>query len=426
VSTLSDRDVGSPDRLRSTLGREAERFQLAPVTISPQPATVLHARVVAGTGGGPEKTILRSARYASRVELDMSALYLHPRGDAGIETIQQRADALECQLLTIGERGAIDPGTIRHTLRVCREQNVTVWHAHDYKTDLLGLLLRRWHKMKLVTTLHGYTWDTWRTQLYYRIDSSILRHYDHVIAVSPQLADHARRCGVPADKLSYIPNGIRLEEAHSQTTREVVRDAWGLPQEAEVIGVVARHSVEKGVDRAIRVFSQLSTDRENLRLMLIGDGPERATLERLAAELGVADRVVFCGWQKRPTDFYPAMDLLLLPSYTEGLPNVVLEAMANRVAIAATRVGAVPDVLDAGDCGVLLEDDEVAWPDAIATFMANHLLRQRFVRRAERRVAERFTFDRRMRDVFAVYDGLLGTGYAARLDSHEPILRQAA
>jgi len=387
---------------------------------------VLHARVVAGTGGGPEKTILRSEAYARRAGLGMSSLYLHPTGDPGIEAIRRRAESLDCSLLTVGERGPIDPGTVRQALRVCREQGVTVWHAHDYKTDLLGLVLRRWHSMKLVTTLHGYTWDTWRTQLYYRIDSSILRHYDRVVAVSPQLADHARRCGVQESRLTYIPNGIQVAEAESTRSRDAVRSEWGIDQDATVIGVVARHSVEKGVDRAIRAFSQLSPASENLRLMLIGDGPERARLEQLTAGLGVADRVVFCGWQKQTTGFYSAMDLLFLPSHTEGLPNVVLEAMVNRVPVAATRVGAVSDVLDGGGCGLLLDDDEASWPAVIGELLGNRVVREMFARRGERRVGERYTFDRRMRDVFEVYDRALGTDYASALTAGEQALPLAA
>jgi len=387
---------------------------------------VLHARVVAGTGGGPEKTILRSAGYADAAGLGMSAMYLHPQGDLGITAIEHAAREQGCDFNAVGERGPIDPNTIRRALRVCRECGITVWHAHDYKTDLLGLVLRRWHPMKLVTTLHGYTWETWRTQLYYRIDSSILRHYDHVIAVSPQLQTHARKCGVLKDRLSYIPNGIRMAEAISSRTQRGVREAWGMADDDYVVGVVARHSIEKGVDRAVRAFADFSKRCSRARLMLIGDGPQRASLASLARELGVADRVTFCGWQECTQDFYPAMDVLLLPSHTEGLPNVVLEAMVNRVPVVATQVGAVPDVLVHGACGRLLDDDEATWPAVLAACATDAQAQRAMALRGEARVGERFTFDRRMRDVFAVYDALLATRYADALVPREMPLSRAA
>lgn len=365
----------------------------------PNRPTILHVRIVAGSGGGPDKTILRSPRYIDPAQLRMAAAYIHPEGDAGIETIRQHAAAQGCELHTIAERGALDVRTFHRMLKLCRELDVTVWHGHDYKSNLMGLALRRLHPMRLVTTAHGWTHETARTRLYYRIDNHCLPRYEQVVAVSPLLEKHCRKLGIKANKLTYIPNGIELDQ-YTPAPREA-HDTFD-------IGVVGRLSVEKGVDRAIDTVATLVRKYPNVRLHLIGDGPQRAALEHRANELSLARHVTFHGWQKQTIPFYNRMDMLLLPSHTEGLPNAVLEAMAMNVPVAATDVGGVSDLLNDGQCGVMLQPTEPqAWPVVIAPLIVSPARREEFARRARRRVEQRFTFEKRMQSMLGVYERIL-------------------
>ena len=159
-------------------------------------STVLHVRVVTSYGGGPDKTIARSAQYANDTPYRIGAAYIHSHRDRAIATLQQNAHHKGCPLWTIGESGPVDPRTLRRLLQLCRAQNVSIWHGHDYKSNLYGLLLRRWWPMKLVTTVHGWTKHTARTRVYYHIDNWCLRHYDHVIVVNHHLVEHCLRHGV--------------------------------------------------------------------------------------------------------------------------------------------------------------------------------------------------------------------------------------
>jgi len=293
-------------------------------------------------------------------------------------------------------------------LELCRDLKIDIWHGHDYKSNLIGLLLKRFHKMKLVTTAHGFTRETWRTRLYYHVDNLAMLGYDKVVAVSPKLVDHCARHGVNPDRLTYIPNAI--DSAEYQRTRSTAnaKTQLGLTQDTCAIGVMGRLSTEKGVDRAIRMMPALIAAHPHVELHLVGDGPERENLERLAEKLGVADAVHFWGWQAQTKQLYEAMDLLLLPSRTEGLPNVVLEAMAMGVPVAATNVGGVSDLLDRGTCGLILPNVEARWADRLAPLLSQPSLLKTYASAAHERVQSAFSFHRRMSRIAGIYDDVMG------------------
>ncbi|MGB0768166.1 MAG: glycosyltransferase, partial [Phycisphaeraceae bacterium] len=240
------------------------------------------------------------------------------------------------------------------------------------------------------------------------------------LAVSPTLMRDAAEHGVHPDRLRLVPNAIDLAEFARRQTREQAKRSFNLDATEHAIGVVARFSVEKGVDRAIRLFAQLRAQRPGLRLHLIGDGPQRAALERLADELNAADAIRWWGWQRDTRPIVEAMDTMLLTSHTEGLPNSVLEAMAVGLPVAATPVGAVPEVLDAGDCGVLLDADESRWCDQVLPLIDHPIVRERLLCAAWMRVNARYDFANRMRRVACIYDELLD------IEQPSQALRQAA
>lgn len=372
-----------------------------------KPITILHARVVTGAGGGPDKTILRSAAGLNGKRYRCAAAYIHPIGDSGIEQLRITAAKFGMAMHAIPERGPFDPRTLRMLLEICRRQHVDVWHAHDYKTDILGRLIRRRHPMKLVSTMHGFTGETWRTRLYAKLSHAALCGYDRVLAVSPLLMRYATEHGIHPEKLRHVPNAIDLKEYTRRMPRAQAKDEFGLTRDEHAIGVVARFSVEKGVDRAITLFAQLNRQRPNTRLHLIGDGPQREALERLADDLGVMHAIRWWGWQQDTRPVMQAMDSLLLTSHTEGLPNAVLEAMAIGLPVAATAVGALPDVLDGGACGVLLGEDDSRWAKQVAPLLDQPLYRERLLCAAWVRVQDRYDFASRMRRVEAIYDELL-------------------
>src|SRR5260370_31494462 len=151
------------------------------------PPAVLEVRVVRGSGGGPDKTILNSPRFLTPLGYRTLCAYMHPPDDPGFTHFEAKARAWGAPLLSVPDRGFWDLGVIPRLLNICRRERVAIWHGHDYKSNALGLLLRRFWPMRLVTTLHGWVHHTARTPLYYWIDRLSLRFYEKAICVSEDL-----------------------------------------------------------------------------------------------------------------------------------------------------------------------------------------------------------------------------------------------
>lgn len=383
----------------------------------PKPTVVLHARVVAGRTGGPDKTIFRSVAHIDPRRYAVHLVYIHPQGDPVVRELQDRALEFGCTLHTIPESGALDMRTVLALKRLCIQLKVDIWHGHDYKTNALGLLLRRFHTMKLVTTAHGWTDETNRTRLYHKLDNMMLPRYQRVMTVSKPLWNQCLAQGVEAARLSYMPNGIDADDFSPTDRGESMRRYLGIPQDRKVIGMVGRLSPEKGLNRALQTLAKLTAMHHDVQLLLVGDGPQRNELIRQAEDLKIMDRVLFAGWQNDARPYYEAMDMLLLSSLTEGMPNVVLEAMAMGVPVAATDVGDVSYLLDDGRCGLVLSPDADDWALALGYWLPQTDELARLTRLARLRVKSEFSFAKRVRRELDVYDQVMGI--EDHLESHQ-------
>lgn len=378
--------------------------------MSPQKPLVLHTRVVRGVGGGPEKTILNSPRWLIPFGYDALCAYMHPPGDPGFDELRRKAHDLDAPLVGIEDRGPWDVRVVRRLLALCRQRRVTIWHGHDYKSNALGLVLRRFWPMKLVSTVHGWGVQEGRAPLYYKIDRLCLRYYQSVICVSESLRQTCLASGVPADRCLVIENAIDTAQyTRRQPTHEAKRQL-GFSPERLLIGSVGRLSAEKDFDGAIRVVGRLVRQGQDVDLVIVGEGQQRAGLEELVAELGLAQRVRLLGHRSDMIGLYEAMDVFVLNSRREGLPNVLLEAMAMEVPVVATRVAGVPDLIDHETDGLLVEPgDEDGLTAALTRLLGDAELRRRLAAAARRTIEQRYSFAMRMAKVRAVYDRLLGS-----------------
>jgi glycosyltransferase involved in cell wall biosynthesis len=363
---------------------------------------VLETRVVAGSGGGPDKTILNTPRFLTASGYHTICAYMHPPGDPGFEQLRRKADRCAAPLVSVPDRGPWDWRVVRLLLDICRREQVAIWHGHDYKSNALGLLLRRFRPLRLVTTVHGWVHRTMRTPLYYGIDRLCLPFYERVICVSEDLKERCLRSGVPASRCVLIENGIDAEEFSRWTTRAPGGHRL-------VIGAIGRLSAEKGFDVLIRAVGQLLQRGSDVELLIAGEGDDRPRLEALIAELGLAQRVRLLGYRSDPREVYEALDVFALSSYREGLPNVLLEAMSLEVPVVATRIAGIPRLIRDGENGLLVEPGDVnALADRLAQLLAAPELRSRLGQAGRATIEVGYSFAARMDRVRALYDDLLG------------------
>lgn len=365
---------------------------------------VLHVRVISGNGGGPEKTILRSPLYMREHNYKMAAAYIHPGNSDTIDFLESEAERFGCPIHSFSEIGPLDPRIPLQLLKLCKKLNVSIWHGHDYKSNLLGLLLRRYHRMKLITTAHGWVHPTLRGRLYQAIDRWCLKRYDKVIAVSSALYERCIMIGVPKERLTTIHNAIDIKEWSRIRPSFIAKSRLNINSDTIMMATVGRLNHEKGIDRILKQLPAIAQRVPALRYFIIGDGSLREKLEKQAMELGVSDIVKFRGWCRPMQSWYEAMDLMLLPSRTEGLPNVVLEAMAMGVPVAATNVGGTIDLLDNGRCGIVLPNASEEWRELLTDILTDTKKREYFSRVALRHVRQNFTFGQRMASMAKLYD----------------------
>ncbi|TWU44353.1 Alpha-D-kanosaminyltransferase [Novipirellula aureliae] len=372
---------------------------------------VLHTRVVSDTGGGPEKTILLSSPFLADSNYALAAAYMHPPDDPGFEVIRQRAVNWNSPLISIPDRGATDVRVLRDLLRLCKQFNVKIWHAHDYKSNLFGLLLRPFHRMKLVTTVHGWVVQTSKTPLYYKVDKLCLPRYQHVICVSDDLLDEVAKLKIRSDRLTYIPNAIDELSFSRQgpSSAAAMRRQRAVPNDRVLVGASGRLMPEKSFDLLIRATKTLLNEGHPVELWIAGEGSARQDLERLIVELDLADHVKLLGFWSDTKAFYESLDLFVLSSQREGLPNVILEAAAMGVPIVSTRVAGVPKMLTDDHDGLLCDiGNQKGLTDAMRRLVCDPVKRSQMAIAARKLVEEQYSFRKRMDRIQTIYERLLG------------------
>jgi glycosyltransferase involved in cell wall biosynthesis len=336
---------------------------------------------------------------------------MHPPGDPGFEKLREKAEEREAPFIGVPDRGPWDLSIIPAFLNLCRREKVQIWHGHDYKTNVLGLLLRRFWPMRLVTTVHGWVENTNRTPLYYKIDKYCLPRYEAVIGVSQDLVQTSLECGVAPERCMLVENGVDTAEYQRRMTIAEAKSKQGYPANRLLIGGVGRLSAEKGFEILIRSVDALIKRGLDVGLWIIGEGNQRSALQKLIDDLGQGERMRLLGYRQDTLDLYQAMDVFCLSSIREGLPNVMLEAMALQTPVVATRIAGVPRLVQHEANGLLVEPhDEQALVGALGRMLADEPLRKELARQARKTIETSYSFQGRMDKVRALYDRLLGRG----------------
>lgn len=253
---------------------------------------------------------------------------------------------VEC--IALAESGPFDVRVLFRLRRAIYQFRPHIVETHDYKSHLLFRVLRAvdssLKRLKWVAFHHGYTRTSWKVLVYQQFDRLTLRDADRVLTVCQPFAATLISRGVCREKVSVIGNTTAAQPSPTPEAIAKARIALGLADDEYVILAVGRLSREKGycdLFAALRIVVENGLNRT--RLVIVGDGPQRRQLQRLAAPL--ASTVVFSGQVADPWPFYYLADLFVLPSHSEGSPLVILEAMAAGLPIVSTAVGGVPEML---------------------------------------------------------------------------------
>jgi glycosyltransferase involved in cell wall biosynthesis len=315
---------------------------------------------------GAERILLYLAREQQRRGHEPLIGSIGPPG-VGPKEIETIAKASGLPVVPVRIASRPTPGVIRSLLQTVRDIAPDVLHSHGYKADiLLGFLPRR-VRGPMLTTLHGWTaggkFDA--VWLYEQLDRISLRRIDTVVVVAaPMLGLPALR-GIEHGRLHLIENGIpplaeRLGDLAARGAAALPAELVAFMARRPTVVAIGRLSTEKGFGVLLEAFGQARAEHPS-QLLIVGDGPERAALQRRIQQLSLTDSVHISGYLEGADRLLEHAAGFVMSSFTEGMPLVLLEALQWQVPILATRVGAIPELLEGSGRGEL-----VAPGDAVA------------------------------------------------------------
>ncbi len=283
-------------------------------------------------------------------------------------------------------------------LRRVRHSNIV--HCHWTISGLVAYVATRVWRRPLVLSVRGSDIHLVERGMMAKLHRKIYAWTDIVVAVSEDIAAKLETVGVPRDKVRVVPNGVNSRFRPGDRT--AARRRLGLPVDGFIVLFVGLLIPIKGLDILVEALAEVETE---LLCVLVGDGPLAPDLERQAVNLAVGDRLSFAG--RQPSNEIPnwliAADVLLLPSRSEGRPNVVLEAQACGIPVVATAVGGTPELVRDGETGLLIEpDNATALAAAIDRLRADGDLRDRLAV-AGREQAEQLTWAASAEQMLGIY-----------------------
>lgn len=296
---------------------------------------------------------------------------------------------------------------------VARAESLDLIHMHyaiphAVSGYLAREMMRKSRHLPVVTTLHGTDITlVGRDPSYLAITRFSIEESDAVTAISRYLSQATREIFDVSRKIEVIYNFIDADYYRREPSNSMRREL--APRGEKILLHISTFRPIKRINDCIEVLARLLGMGLEVRLIMCGDGPERAEAEALASQRGASDRVIFVGKQpqSRVRDYLSAADLLLLPSQNEAFGLVALEAMSSEVPVIATRVGGIPEVVEDGGCGYLFDVGDVdGMARAAFSILTDDDERERLGRRGRQIALSRFSSDKIIPQYEALYSSL--------------------
>ncbi|HBO43921.1 MAG TPA: hypothetical protein DD670_08320 [Planctomycetaceae bacterium] len=322
---------------------------------------------------------------------------------SGLERAMRNC-GISCHL--IPARRGFSPRLISVIRNHIRSAAIDCVHAIGYQASVHGGFAARFGQLcPWVATVHGWLERPELKERFYSwVDLQMLKRAQRVVVLSTFYRNKLEKCGVRKERITWIPSGLNLSDLHVEPDVKTVDSRGGIA----TIGILGRLSSEKNHVMFLSVARRLLDDGARVQFLVAGDGPERRHIESLVQRLGLQSAVEIAGVVGRD-EFFRRIDVLALCSRIENLPYVILEAMAWSRPVVTTRVGGVPDLIESGENGLLVDDGDVdGMVEAIGRLLEDTLRAQAMGRNGRRRLEDRFTLERSVASHLAMYQEVVG------------------
>lgn len=311
--------------------------------------------------------------------------------------IAQRMEEAGIRIVYLDKKLGLDLSMVPKLVRIMRQERPDVVHTHLDVIKYAVLAAKLAGVKKCVHTVHSLADREAEGRAQKRINGTYFRNgWSTPVALTPEVQTSvAGFYGLPLAQVPVIYNGIDLSRCIPKTAYET--------GDTVTIIHVGRFDTPKNHPGLLEAFRLLRENHPECRLRLAGDGDLRAEMEALAREKGIADAVEFCGMQHNVYPYLHDADIFTLPSIYEGNPMTIIEAMGTGLPIAASRVGGIPDMIQDGESGLLVEPEPQAICDALTRLVEDTSLRRRLGEKA-RTQSQTFSAEHMARAYISCYE----------------------
>jgi glycosyltransferase involved in cell wall biosynthesis len=371
---------------------------------------ILHL-ISSGGFFGAESVIINLAKEQEKNGLKITIGVLRDKRNPHLEVaVAAEKSGLKTKIFDCG--GRLDMGLLLRIRRFLKSERIDILHSHGYKTNFYGLLSSLGFSLGRIATCHNWISLSPKLKLYEKLDKWILKSFDKIVVVSDLLKKELAESGIPKEKTVLINNGIDVDRFHERSIleRSELARSLKLEKDEKVIGSLGRLSEEKGHTYLIRAFGKVSVDLPGVKLLIVGDGPLRKSLENESDALGLKGKIIFTGERTDVPAILGLIDIFVLPSLMEGLPIALLEAMASKKPIVATAVGEVTNA--SKGCVLLVKPgNEGELASAILELLTDINRADLLVKNAFARVNQLFSAQKMAVEYLKIYNNIC-QGYA--------------
>ncbi len=362
------------------------------------PVKITHLITELSTGGA-QMALLRLLTHLDRSRFEPSVVCLYN----GNGEPAQRIKALGIPVIDLEMRGKLRLDALWRLYMVLRQTQPTILHTWMFHANLPGRILGRLSGVPIIISSERTMGQESRWRYHLNRISAPLS--DRVVCVSQRVADFVtQKVGIPENKVVVIPNGIDTAIFANLPPKNQTRTRLNLPIEKNIVGTITRLTPVKRLDMLLRATSDLP----DVHLLIVGDGPEKDNLVQLGQNLQLTTRLHFAGQQNNIIPWLAAMDVCVLASDWEGMPNVILEAMSAGLPVVATAVGGTPEVVIDNETGFLVPPgNPKALAEAIETLLHNPALRHKMGHAGIQRVQQHFTLRQMVERTQTLYEELI-------------------
>jgi glycosyltransferase involved in cell wall biosynthesis len=368
--------------------------------------------------GGPAVHVIHLAERMDRRRFDLRVIAGREReGEGSLIELAKSRGVMPIAAPDIVAEASLKPRDLRAIAALAkrfRAERPDVVHTHTAKAGFVGRLAARLARVPVVLhTFHGHILEGYYsapvTGILRGMESALARISTRLIAVSESVRADLVRLGVaPVSRIDVVPLALDLDRFQDAGATGGFRRELGLHDGEVLFGIVGRIFPIKNHRLFLQAGAEVLRADARARLAIVGDGVLRNTMEQLASELGIRDRVFFVGWRTDLPVIYRDLDALVISSDNEGAPVAALEAMACGCPVVATHVGGVPDIVSPGQTGLLVPPrNAAALASAMRTLAEDSEIRRSLGRSAQARVRERFDTRARVAQMEQLYEELL-------------------